>query len=103
MEGDENGFVAVGCQTINGQPVASAWRSLDGWSWVIEPTTFSSACMERIERVGGMWIVTGSNYHPDPAFNPTGFWRATEFIIWTAPITTEARSAALVAGPPTRS
>jgi hypothetical protein len=103
VEGDEHGFVAVGCQTINGQPVASAWRSLDGLSWVLEPTTFAPACMKGIERAGGSWVVTGSGDHPDPAFHPSASRRATEFIIWTAPITAEGRSAVWAAESSTHS
>jgi hypothetical protein len=91
VAGDENGFIAVGCQTVDDQPVASVWRSADGWSWLLEPATFPSACMERIERVGDTWVATGNNDHPDES------WRATEYIIWTAPVTTETRSVILVA------
>ena len=93
---DDHGFIAVGCQTVDNQPVASVWRSTDGSSWALEPVTFPSACMDQIERVGGTWIASGSNGHPDPTFNPSDYWRPTEFLIWTAPVTTEVRSVVLV-------
>jgi hypothetical protein len=95
VEGDEHGFLAVGCQTIDGQPVASVWQSLDGLSWAIEPVTFAAACLERIKRVGSTWVATGTNRHPDPAVDPNIFWRAAEFIIWTAPHATESHSVVL--------
>jgi hypothetical protein len=96
VEGNEHGYVAVGCQTIDHEPVASLWRSADGRSWKLEPVTFPSACLGKIQRFGNRWVVTGENVHPDSAFKPSEFWRPTEFIIWTAPITTETRSVVLV-------
>jgi hypothetical protein len=97
VKGDEHGFVAVGCQTIDQQPVASVWSSSDGRSWALEPVTFPSACIGKIQQVGNRWVATGSNAHPDSVYNPSEFWRATEYIIWTAPITAEVRSVVRVA------
>jgi uncharacterized protein YraI len=97
IEGHRDGFIAVGCQTINSEPVGSVWHSSDGSSWLLESTTYATACIEQIEQVGGRWMATGYDGHPDPAFNPSEFWRPSELIVWTEPVTGAARSVVLVA------
>ncbi len=97
MKGDDDGFLAVGCQTIDEQRLASLWRSPDGRSWTTEPVTFPDACIDRLERVGNQWVATGSDVHPDSVSNASEFSQATEYIIWTAPDTVEVRSVVGVA------
>ncbi len=97
IKGDNDGFIAVGCQTIDEQALTSLWRSPDGRSWTTEPVTFPFACINKLEGVGNQWVAHGSDAHPDPVYNASEFWQATEYIIWTAPVTVEVRSVVRVA------